>query len=173
MFPADKKFPVDFYVTVATVIPVLFLAIAVQGKTYQNMLDSSLESIRTFIFERFTYRKIFTYVSGICLMALAIGLVVYPAIAEVVSLLALGSGSDTLHERNWVMTGVVVLLLALVIPPLLIPIRELGKMLNEIRHEFRAPRRRKTAESEPASESDDANTEKTPLGSSTTERRPQ
>jgi len=34
------KFPSDFYVTCATVIPVLFLAVAVQGRTWESMLRS-------------------------------------------------------------------------------------------------------------------------------------
>jgi hypothetical protein len=32
------KFPSDFYVTCATVIPVLFLAVAVQGRTFESVL---------------------------------------------------------------------------------------------------------------------------------------
>jgi hypothetical protein len=32
------KFPSDFYVTCATVIPVLFLAVAVQGRTFESIL---------------------------------------------------------------------------------------------------------------------------------------
>jgi hypothetical protein len=38
-FVADK-FPSDFYVTCATVIPVLFLAIAVQGRTWESILHN-------------------------------------------------------------------------------------------------------------------------------------
>jgi hypothetical protein len=37
--PAAPAFNRDFYVTAATVIPVLFLAIAVQGRGYQTLLD--------------------------------------------------------------------------------------------------------------------------------------
>jgi hypothetical protein len=37
---ANNKFPSDFYVTCATVIPVLFLAVAVQGRTWESMLRS-------------------------------------------------------------------------------------------------------------------------------------
>lgn len=38
-----KHVPTDFYVTCATVIPVLFLAIVVQGGTYESMLKAALD----------------------------------------------------------------------------------------------------------------------------------
>jgi hypothetical protein len=38
--PAVPAFNADFYVTVATVIPVLFLAIAFQSRTYENLLKA-------------------------------------------------------------------------------------------------------------------------------------
>jgi hypothetical protein len=40
----DKHFNADFYVTCATVIPVLFLALVVQGGTYENMLRTAMEA---------------------------------------------------------------------------------------------------------------------------------
>lgn len=47
--PVAKNFSPDFYVTCATVIPVLFLAVAVQGRTYVNYAsDFSL----SFAFDR-------------------------------------------------------------------------------------------------------------------------
>jgi hypothetical protein len=42
--PVDKHFNADFYVTCATVIPVLFLALVVQGGTYENMLRTAMEA---------------------------------------------------------------------------------------------------------------------------------
>jgi hypothetical protein len=41
-----KNFPSDFYVTCATVIPVLFLAVAVQGRAYEAMLRVVAENSR-------------------------------------------------------------------------------------------------------------------------------
>jgi hypothetical protein len=43
------KFPSDFYVTCATVIPVLFLALAVQGQTYNWLMGRYWERGRAFI----------------------------------------------------------------------------------------------------------------------------
>jgi hypothetical protein len=42
-----KSFNSDFYVVCATVIPVLFLALAVQGDSYQALLDASLKAAIT------------------------------------------------------------------------------------------------------------------------------
>jgi hypothetical protein len=41
-----KTFQPDFYVTCATVIPVLFLAVAVQGTSYQDLLDTLVKAAR-------------------------------------------------------------------------------------------------------------------------------
>ena len=37
-----------FYGTVATAIPVLFLAVAIQGRTYQNLLDLYTDQMRAY-----------------------------------------------------------------------------------------------------------------------------
>jgi hypothetical protein len=42
-----KSFPSDFYVTCATVIPVLFVALIVQGGTYEAMLRTALDAAQT------------------------------------------------------------------------------------------------------------------------------
>jgi hypothetical protein len=41
-----KTFPADFYVTCATVIPVLFIALAVQGSTHDDLLSSAKRAAR-------------------------------------------------------------------------------------------------------------------------------
>jgi hypothetical protein len=42
-----KTFNSDFYVVCATVIPVLFLAVAVQGNAYKAVLDAAMKAART------------------------------------------------------------------------------------------------------------------------------
>jgi hypothetical protein len=44
--PAAVPFNANFYITAATVIPVLFLAIAVQGRTYENLLKAFSDAFR-------------------------------------------------------------------------------------------------------------------------------
>ena len=44
--PAPRAFNHDFYVTAATVIPVLFLALAVQGRVYEGLLRAALTTLR-------------------------------------------------------------------------------------------------------------------------------
>ena len=43
----SKTFNPDFYVVCATVIPVLFLAVAVQGNTYKAVLDTAMKEAMT------------------------------------------------------------------------------------------------------------------------------
>jgi hypothetical protein len=46
--PAPSAFNSAFYATVATVIPVLFLAIALQGNTHQDLLLAYAARVRTY-----------------------------------------------------------------------------------------------------------------------------
>jgi len=43
----SKSFPSDFYVTCATVIPVLFLALIVQGGTFEAILKTAQQAVQT------------------------------------------------------------------------------------------------------------------------------
>jgi hypothetical protein len=44
---AGKGFPSDFYITCATVLPILYLALVVQGPTYEDMLKRAMEAAHT------------------------------------------------------------------------------------------------------------------------------
>jgi hypothetical protein len=82
---AAKTFPSDFYVAVATVIPVLFLALALQGPTYETMISTALRYLGPY-FKRMTFRSVAGAIVGTLLMALA-GLVILFALSgEVVAL---------------------------------------------------------------------------------------
>ena len=88
-----KPFPSDFYVVCATVIPVLFLALVVQGGTYEAMLNAARNAARALP------RRTWNYV-----LARFLPWVAYLAVAgalggELLSLLALFSGSDTYQPR--------------------------------------------------------------------------
>ena len=62
---------------------------------------------------------------------LAMALVVVPVLAEVLVLLTLGSGTDTINERNWVMTITVYLLVAVALPPLVTLVRAITRVFKE------------------------------------------
>jgi hypothetical protein len=55
-----KHFPSDFYVTCATVIPVLFLAVAVQGRMYESVVRATRRADMT----AFRYELMQNYLSG-------------------------------------------------------------------------------------------------------------
>ena len=88
-----KPFPSDFYVVCAIVIPVLFLALVVQGGTYEAMLNAARNAARALP------RRTWNYV-----LARFLPWVAYLAVAgalggELLSLLALFSDSDTYQPR--------------------------------------------------------------------------
>lgn len=82
-----KNFNPDFYVTCATVIPVLYLALVVQGSTYQAMLRRAVHAAHTRS-RRAALRPLGAY------LVVAAG-----ALGEVFALVALFMGSDTESMR--------------------------------------------------------------------------
>lgn len=99
-----KSFPTDFYVTCATVIPVLFLALVVQGGTYEAMLNTALHAARTLPRRNRDYAvaEIFPTVAYLTFIA-GLG-------GEALALLALYRGSDDRATRNIVLITTLILL---------------------------------------------------------------
>lgn len=83
-----ENFPADFYVTCATVIPVLFLALVVQGGTYESMLRTALEAAHRQPM-RSRDNTLATFLPLVPYFALIAGV-----LGEVAALSALYSGSD-------------------------------------------------------------------------------
>jgi hypothetical protein len=92
----SHNYPSDFYVTTATVIPVLYLAIAVQGPAYQNMLKAA---------HRTNLRSMLLIDAALLILAAAV-------FGEVIALVTLYSGSDILGLRIYVLVSTLLLLLA-------------------------------------------------------------
>jgi hypothetical protein len=81
---ACKSFPSEFYVTCATVIPVLYLALVVQSNAYETMLRNAVRAARTQARRAALRPLVFAY------FAVAAGLV-----GEALALVVLCIGSDT------------------------------------------------------------------------------
>lgn len=131
MLPADQNYPSDFYVTAATVIPVLYLAFVVQGPSYERMIKTAVQ----YLARSFSVRSIpsFLWAANLSggLLTLALMIVVLPIATEVLALLALGRGADTIAERSWIMTAVVLLLVTAAIPPLMILVRAIVHVFKD------------------------------------------
>lgn len=101
--PVAKNFSPDFYVTCATVIPVFFLAVAVQGRAYESVL-------------RAIWRRS-PWVTGLYLQWIALPIFFAGGSGEYYALLALYKGSD--QHRAWVFQATLILLAAVLVAPLL------------------------------------------------------
>ena len=132
MAAPEQSFPADFYVATATVIPVLFLAVAVQGRTYENMVSASIKYLRTFLQGRgVNRRQVGSYIAGVCSVTVAVLLILLPAAALAIALKDLANESDTSINRIFVWAATVALLVAVIIPPLIAAIRALVMLLKE------------------------------------------
>jgi hypothetical protein len=107
----DQHFDADFYVTCATVIPVLFLALAVQGGTYEDMLRTAVDA---------AHRQPGRGRDGAAaalLPAIAYLTLVAGALGEAFALWALFSGEDTTAGRATVMVMTLFLLVVIAAGP--------------------------------------------------------
>jgi hypothetical protein len=115
------NYPSDFYVTTATVIPVLFLALVVQGRTYEEMAKATaryLSQLRSAMASNSGLRVWVLQWVSILFFILTLSLVSFPVIAEIEGLLTLGSGKETGGQRGFVMAVTIYLFVVVAIPPL-------------------------------------------------------
>ncbi len=114
-----------FFATAATIIPVLFLAIAVQSRGYQNLLDLltaiDLRS-RKFGQSRLRLGAVTFFVS---LLLAALYIVLYAAFSEVAAVDSLYRQQATAYEQQVVLTGTTIMIIATVVGPALAFMRAL------------------------------------------------
>lgn len=106
-----NNFPSDFYVTCATVIPVLFLAIVVQGGTYESMLRSAKAAAQKLP------RRQRDYAAAELLPAAAYLALIAGLIGEIGALIVLYNGSDTRTDRTVVLVATLFLLVIVAAGP--------------------------------------------------------
>jgi hypothetical protein len=107
----SKVFPTDFYVTCATVIPVFYLALVVQGGTYGSMLKAARQAAKTLPQRSRDYAaaEILPVAAWFTLAAAALG--------EGASLFALYAGSEQPETRPIVLICTLILLFAVTALP--------------------------------------------------------
>lgn len=138
MTATSKTFPADFYVTVATVIPVLYLAIAIQGRTYEAMIKAAMKYYPTYVQEGQSYKRLRAFMIGTSITAVALALVLSSAISEMIALYALSKESQNPGVRNFIMNTMIALLLAVTIPPVTASIRAIAGILKSTEASKRA-----------------------------------
>ena len=112
-----KHFPSDFYITCATVIPVLFLAVAVQGRAYEAVLRASLSAAQARLGEQWT-RQLTPLLKSRLLKFTAYAIVVAGGFGELVALLVLYRGYEHPGERTTVLAATLVLVAAVASGPI-------------------------------------------------------
>ena len=105
-----------FYATVATVIPVLFLAIAVQGPAYQNMLRASVTAVRSQPGAR-RPRRVLGHIASWLLLATAYVILLSAVFGEIEALLPMYVGTEAAGTRVGALLPTLLLLLATVTGP--------------------------------------------------------
>jgi hypothetical protein len=114
-----KHFPSDFYVTCATVIPVLFVAIAVQRGPYKLLLHASMAAVRaTAAVSRVSRRRALPALAWALLIRFsAYAIVLAGLYGEFYALMALYSASERSGQRVTVFVMTLILLFAAVVGP--------------------------------------------------------
>ena len=112
-----KNFNSDFYVVCATVIPVLFLAVAVQGGAYKSVLQAAMVAARTKASDG-SMRQLRALVVSRALQLIGYWIWCAGAIGEVIALMVLYQGREGSGTRLTVFLCTVMLILAASAGPL-------------------------------------------------------
>jgi hypothetical protein len=112
-----KRFDSDFYVVCATIIPVLFLAAAIQGNAYTNVLEAAIKAAKTEPGDRlgaklyaFTLSRVLQFI-GYCIWSAG-------AIGEFLALLTLYQGHEDTSSRPVVFLSTMLLVVTVAAGPL-------------------------------------------------------
>ena len=147
--PALTASSIAFYATAATVIPVLFIALAVQGTAYQTVLKTldAADRRQTAVGLRSRRAAVFG-LSYLLLAAIALGFLAILALAtyaEVLAIYALYQGHASNSTALGVLTGVIVLVIATAAAPVLAFLGTLAGMTRRTIRVIQAERTRERA----------------------------
>lgn len=114
----------NFYFAAATIIPILFLAIAVQGRGYQNLL-----TILTPLNQQLDrddspwYKHVAAIAAVLVVGAIAFLILAYGVLGEIESVIALYRQKTGYNTGSIVLTGVIILIIATATGPTLMFLR--------------------------------------------------
>jgi hypothetical protein len=110
--PAAPAFNANFYVVAATVVPVLFLALAVQSRGYQNLLDALAAIDRISRHLGRWCLQAGGLVISLCLLISALLIVLYAADSEVTAIYALYQQQADRGTAQAVLFGTILMIIA-------------------------------------------------------------
>jgi hypothetical protein len=108
---------IAFYATVATIVPVLFIALAVQGTAYQHMLRTAITAAQDYVSGEAPWGRAQRSVPAL-LQLTGIVILIAGFAGELFAVLALYDGSDNSANRLIVLVATIILLLAVAAVPL-------------------------------------------------------
>jgi hypothetical protein len=103
--PALTASGIAFYAAAATIIPVLFLALAVQGTLYQNILKAADAANQRFLANIRRPRSGVAALALILITSLFAAILLFAAVAERSAIVALYQGDATAATGNLVVTS--------------------------------------------------------------------
>jgi hypothetical protein len=129
----SKTFNSDFYVVCATIIPVLFLAVAVQGNAYKSVLDTAMKAAQTKADDGWK-RQLWALALSRTLQLIGYYIWCAGALGELLALMALYQG----HEEPGMRITVLLLTLLLVFAVAAAPLSVYTNVRKNIWHQRRA-----------------------------------
>jgi hypothetical protein len=116
-----------FYATAATIIPVLFLAIAVQGRTYENLVKTlRAPSPRwTWTFTGPWRQQLPAVIVALATMTIVVAILVFGAVSEILAVYALYQQQALARIGQGVLNAVIFLVIATAAGPALAFLRAL------------------------------------------------
>jgi uncharacterized membrane protein len=137
--PAAPAFNVDFYVTTATVIPVLFLALALQSSTYENLLKafSAMAHASDALEPRWPgasprYQEVAAGIAAATLAIIAILLLFVAVVSEVLAVYALYQRQAQSTTGGVVLFGAILMVIATAAGPALTLLRVLAINMGSV-----------------------------------------
>jgi hypothetical protein len=112
-----KGYDSNFYVVCATIIPVLFLAAAIQGNAYKNVLEAAIKAAKTESGDRLG-AKLYAFILSRVLQLLSYCIWSAGAIGEFLALLTLYQGHEDTNSRPVVFLSTMLLVLTVAAGPL-------------------------------------------------------
>jgi hypothetical protein len=123
---APPLFNHDFYVAAATIIPVLFIALIVQGGGYENLLKAVRAVDRRTARDRPWYEQLAATAAWLVLMPIAYAIVAFGATSEAAAVYALYQKQASTATATFVLAGTIFMVIATAAGPALALMRILA-----------------------------------------------
>ncbi len=135
---AAPPFNANFYIVAATIIPVLFIALVVQGGVYENLLKAVRAVDRRTARDRPLYEQLAATAAWLVLMPIAYAIVAFGAVSEATAVYALYQQQASITTATLVLAGTIFMVIATAAGPALALLRILvASYRDDLREDLR------------------------------------